>query len=1276
MTSTGDLGFVGLSETLGTMSIDQHQSSSSTSKSAHSSSAQGEPLYGLLSSLYHILDTSIIPRLEQAIIYSSIRAFKEASELFQTFPGELCHHPVIAVEHAQMLWRQWSLLDCSKVLEKALEFGHRNARDINDHGIYTLLRIFKGKLNVFTKGDFTLARDSMREVKAWLIETPISEYADIEVGGEIRRFDTHYSFTDLEQVQCLVHYYFLMMCAVHVSDNFDVKLYRQIPRLEEGNTSSILSKLRERLQSKGCLRQAQTLLRIETSFLDSQLAKEEAYESLLKACLEDRDAEALWDVEGSIRLDLATFWSLDGKIGAARQQFENARSAFERAPVLASQNKIYQQIKLSELKASCFISPSAEFEAWTEMFREVSSSGDFNLMTTASTKAANAALEIFQEICTDQNRKTFWQWQSQAETLLENAGDLYFLYLGHVTTGVAAFKVVSNYGAILQWHEDFEAKYPDFDLWDLRIMAKSSHQTIYAGLDDKHNRNAFRNAKEISDIVQQKNLFWEEESPPQPSTYLDSMHNSDDETPSIPALKAHMPKNAWFLAWSKHLSLANPGDFDYNGIEAGTLTVKPWQATIEILLRWVRQGVTKEQLSREELETVLNKESWNESADAYDVLKQLTVETFSSHLFGSLSAPTSCDHWSKSFSILSNWLMTTQDHHDIKKQFLLLRLQTDRTIRFLQSKCSARDKVIDAQNLLELESTVHAEARHLGGQNTSSWRNVICSLKTLVYQEEHCHVLCDEGSSEFQEILGLYKTSLKEEQERGRLIGLANTYMLIAELYYFAAQRLRPEALDPFFQALKDADITFQKMREGWKNLQGWEKVDKVLSASEEQRRLRIHPLAMGVIRQIPDTLQVVRNHEIWSTIQAAKSIGLGWLMRINKADASENTSPESLARYSDFQELPTITTDDVEAITNDVGGNVVYVDWYRGSIEANQMPCPIITTLSPGNTPQASFVKMSWETIDSILEKWLKYDGSDLLNEDACSLLQQLSPLLEPLSEVSKPGQVLVFSPTGDLHRVPLHAITIDGETLIRRNPIVYTSSLTVLDVLFKARKSHEQHRISTDQPFKAALFGNPPTTAGSKALASLSKKLSVKPCMRDDFTAHHFKLASRDLDLDLLHYHSHAEFKDTDPTEQSLIFDDDDLSLSEVFGFAPTANSYHATLLGCGSGMTKTSVVSGEVIGLVPAFLYSGAGSTVSTLWPFDDKDAALYTRFFYEDIAAILKQDRNEIVDLARANQAAVLRIMDAKPELYHWAPFILNGYWMMSVCGATNHANDSR
>ena len=64
----------------------------------------------------------------------------------------------------------------------------------------------------------------------------------------------------------------------------------------------------------------------------------------------------------------------------------------------------------------------------------------------------------------------------------------------------------------------------------------------------------------------------------------------------------------------------------------------------------------------------------------------------------------------------------------------------------------------------------------------------------------------------------------------------------------------------------------------------------------------------------------------------------------------------------------------------------------------------------------------------------------------------------MAPLRQISTPGQVLVFSPIGDLHCIPLHALKLDGDVLIRRNPIVYCSSLTVLNVVFCKRKTDKE--------------------------------------------------------------------------------------------------------------------------------------------------------------------------------------------------------------------------
>lgn len=138
-------------------------------------------LYGSLSSQYLTLDPVFIPPLEKAVLLCHVRAFKDALKIFDSFPTELRHHPIVAYEHATAYWYQWSLFDCAKVLQDALSWAEAHATSFSQHGIYTLLRIFAGKLDLFTKADLTRGRDGLREVRAWLVNTEFEKYGDIEV---------------------------------------------------------------------------------------------------------------------------------------------------------------------------------------------------------------------------------------------------------------------------------------------------------------------------------------------------------------------------------------------------------------------------------------------------------------------------------------------------------------------------------------------------------------------------------------------------------------------------------------------------------------------------------------------------------------------------------------------------------------------------------------------------------------------------------------------------------------------------------------------------------------------------------------------------------------------------------------------------------------------------------------------------------------------------------------------------------------------------------------
>ncbi len=117
----------------------------------------------------------------------------------------------------------------------------------------------------------------------------------------------------------------------------------------------------------------------------------------------------------------------------------------------------------------------------------------------------------------------------------------------------------------------------------------------------------------------------------------------------------------------------------------------------------------------------------------------------------------------------------------------------------------------------------------------------------------------------------------------------------------------------------------------------------------------------------------------------------------------------------------------------------------------------------------------------------------------------------------------------------------------------------------------------------------------------------------------------------------------------------EDGRLEVQEVFGLR-----LHARLLflsACQTGLaagTLADVPAGDDwVGLVEAFLYSGAENVVGTLWPVADVATAQFVDRFYQELAA----GRTEADALAAAQRAAIHVSGSADP--FYWAGFTLSG-----------------
>lgn len=143
-------------------------------------------LYSPISPLYHSLHTPEVPKLDQAVLYGQTRAFQESLAIFESFTTTVKQHPVIAYEYSTVLYAQGRPKDSASVIKDALQ--HQEQQQADALGIYKLLRLSLACMNVFSEGNFVQVRDSVKEIRSWLISMPIEDYTPLQVGFGLEKW--------------------------------------------------------------------------------------------------------------------------------------------------------------------------------------------------------------------------------------------------------------------------------------------------------------------------------------------------------------------------------------------------------------------------------------------------------------------------------------------------------------------------------------------------------------------------------------------------------------------------------------------------------------------------------------------------------------------------------------------------------------------------------------------------------------------------------------------------------------------------------------------------------------------------------------------------------------------------------------------------------------------------------------------------------------------------------------------------------------------------------
>jgi CHAT domain-containing protein len=241
-----------------------------------------------------------------------------------------------------------------------------------------------------------------------------------------------------------------------------------------------------------------------------------------------------------------------------------------------------------------------------------------------------------------------------------------------------------------------------------------------------------------------------------------------------------------------------------------------------------------------------------------------------------------------------------------------------------------------------------------------------------------------------------------------------------------------------------------------------------------------------------------------------------------------------------------------------------------------------------------------------------------------------------------------LVIIPHEDLHQVPFQALQdpADGRFLGEHHALSYAPSATVLLGLKKATGIAGGTLLA---------IADPDIEAARDEVEAIAKLYPGRAKVVKEPLVKETEVKAWVGGYDIVHLSVHGKFNVTEPLLSSIQLgvgdqDDGQLTAAEMFGL-PLDRARLVVLSACETG--KAEVTHGnEVLGMMRALIYAGAGSLVLSYWPVESEATALWMESFY--LAA-------QSAPPAEAARQA-LQAVKSRPEYKHpyfWAAFMTVG-----------------
>jgi CHAT domain-containing protein len=254
---------------------------------------------------------------------------------------------------------------------------------------------------------------------------------------------------------------------------------------------------------------------------------------------------------------------------------------------------------------------------------------------------------------------------------------------------------------------------------------------------------------------------------------------------------------------------------------------------------------------------------------------------------------------------------------------------------------------------------------------------------------------------------------------------------------------------------------------------------------------------------------------------------------------------------------------------------------------------------------------------------------------------------LVQPMLSHIK-SQRLVIVPHENLQYVPFQVFQdpADGRYFGERVQITYAPSASVLLTLKKPTSLAGGRLVAVADPDIPAAVGE---------VAAIAKLFPASPKVVSEPLAREADVKAWVRDADVVHLSVHGKFDAAEPMLSYLSLaggaaDDGKLTAAEMFGL-PLDKSRVVVLSACETGRAEATHAN-EILGMVRALLFAGAGTLVLSHWEVDSAATALWMQTFYQ--AALTSP-------IQEAARVALMKVKST-PEYSH--PYFWGAFTMVS------------